>query len=497
MAAVGKGTSRAHPQAVATPKVSLSEGPLGEARGAFFARRWDDARELLDAALPRLDGEALAEARRLRAEIEVRSEQLEAAQGLIARWEPGPGRDVARGELQLRLSAFEEAHTSFRRAWETRPSARAALGLGRVDQVRANLASAASWFERAAELAPEDPETALALFDARAGAERLAAGRRYVEAATYEDPEILQSVTHLLDVLEEVGDRAPCRVQVPDATEVPLRRAAPSPGQTALLVPLRVGATQVKRALFDTGVPSLLVLDRRTAKKADVELVGDASLRGVGDRGARDARYGLAASITLGDLQFEQCLVEIVDASPYPAILGLGALTEVLARIDARGGALRLERHPRAGRARWEEDRSASPLMPGVVWRDALALRGKLYAPIVAASAPQPLLLALDSGSTRTVLALRAARDITRLRPAGGAIAGLSGVSALERGGPTVLQLGSRDLRQRETWAADLDALDAWMGYRTEGILGVEAFLDGVVVLDVRNARIGWGPIEE
>ena len=496
-AVVGVSAGRAHRPGMGAPAPRPTEGALEEAQAAFFERAWDRARALLDRALEREEGVALATAQRLRVEVELRTRQVDVAEDLVERLPAGPGRDVARGELLLRLSEFAEAREAFLAAWEGSPSARAALGLGRVAQVRADLATAGAWFERAAELDPGDPETALALFDARGGAERLVAGRRYVEGATYEEPEVLESVTRLLDVLEAVGDRAPCRVQVPDTAEVPLRRAVPSPGQTALLVPVDVGSTRVKRALFDTGVASLLVLDRRTAKKAGVELVGEASLRGVGDRGVRDARFGLLSRLALGALTFEECLVEIVDASPYPAIVGLSALTEVVVRVDAPRGTLQLERHPRAGSARWGQDRSASPAVAGIAWRDALALRGKLYAPVEVSAAPRPLLLALDSGATRTVLALRAARDITRLRPSSGAIAGLSGIAALERGGATVLQLGPRDLRQRETWAADLEALDAWMGYRTEGILGVEAFLDGAVALDVRNARIGWAPTGE
>ena len=457
----------------------------------LLARRWDAAAAAAREAVARgVAAPWLEEAYRQWIEALLRAGRVAEATRVASSFPAGAGQQ-ARADLARRLGEIDEAEALYERAMEARPTARALLGLGRIEQVRSNLASARDHFEQAAALAPEDPEVLLALFESTPGDLRLEHGREYLERATYEDPRLLEAFSRRLRVLETVGDRAPCHASIPESATLPLRRSVHSPGQTALLVEVEVDGRRAKRALFDTGVGALLVVSGRLARRAGIEAIGEGLVRGIGERGTRGSRYGIAGRIALEGLVFEQCLIEIVDELPSVAIVGLAALSETLATVDGRRGELRLVRHPRAGSDRWGHDRGPVPV-DGRTWIDALRLGGTLHLPGRVGEAGDERLYAVDSGSPRNLLALDVARSATKLRSAPAAISGLAGTVGVQHGGPVLLVVGPRSVRERVTWAIDLEPLDQWIGYRTGGVLGMPFLEEGALTIDLRNGRIGF-----
>jgi hypothetical protein len=55
------------------------------------------------------------------------------------------------------------------------------------------------------------------------------------------------------------------------------------------------------------------LINRKTAERAGVEKVSVQPIGGIGDRGAAQGSSAFASKIQIGELQFENCYVEVVE----------------------------------------------------------------------------------------------------------------------------------------------------------------------------------------
>ncbi|HKV39098.1 MAG TPA: aspartyl protease family protein [Blastocatellia bacterium] len=226
---------------------------------------------------------------------------------------------IAMGEAYFRQGKLTEAENEFANLVQKRTKeARAYLGLSRVYR-------AASYYRR----------------------RKLAIDRAY--QLDPGDPDIIGQWTYSQSLVDHTSaqpyPRRLCApVNPPDSFQVPLEQFLSSRGPVQRYG-LQVGVNGVtSRLLVDTGASGILI-DRNIAEKAGIKRVKDRELGGLGDRGTRSGYVGYADSIKVGNLEFHDCYVEVIDKSPLEGeqgLVGTDLFSRYLVDLDFPHRKLRL-----------------------------------------------------------------------------------------------------------------------------------------------------------
>jgi predicted aspartyl protease len=96
--------------------------------------------------------------------------------------------------------------------------------------------------------------------------------------------------------------------------------------------------------LLDTGAGGILI-SRRIAEKTGVQKLFDTFIGGIGDLGDRPGYVGYADSVKIGDLEFHDCYVEVMDkhfSDAVDGLLGVDVYSDFLVDLDFPNHKLRL-----------------------------------------------------------------------------------------------------------------------------------------------------------
>src|SRR5262249_51974924 len=154
-----------------------------------------------------------------------------------------------------------------------------------------------------------------------------------------EDEDGIGSLRTRLDILKERAQRprSNCRlVSKLTSTETQLK-------------PLLIDATHIRgfgltvqvngqssKLLLDTGAGGLLI-NKKLAQKAGIETVAASMIGGIGDKGDVNSFVGYAKSIKIGDLEFQNCLVEVSEKRAIvgeDGLIGTDVFSHYLVTLD-------------------------------------------------------------------------------------------------------------------------------------------------------------------
>jgi hypothetical protein len=102
------------------------------------------------------------------------------------------------------------------------------------------------------------------------------------------------------------------------------------------------------RLMLDTGAGGILI-DRKIADKARVSQIVQNNIHGLCDRGPAGGYIGSADSIEIGDLQFNDCRVEVMNSGSVigrDGLIGGDVFAQFLVDIDSPDGKFRLSQLP-------------------------------------------------------------------------------------------------------------------------------------------------------
>src|SRR5262249_34818400 len=105
---------------------------------------------------------------------------------------------------------------------------------------------------------------------------------------------------------------------------------------------------QSSKLLLDTGAGGLLI-NKKLAQKAGIEPVAASMIGGIGDKGDVNSFVGYAKSIKIGDLEFQNCLVEVSEKRAIvgeDGLIGTDVFSHYLVTLDFLWWKLKLEELP-------------------------------------------------------------------------------------------------------------------------------------------------------
>jgi tetratricopeptide (TPR) repeat protein len=319
----------------------VAAGPLSEANRYYRRGQFDAAILIYNMILERYPDSPDAYAGLIRVYLkqkDVDQAYQTALKGLKAA--DSPTVHVAMGEVLFRLGRIPEADNEWLNVVnQGNLNARAYWGLSRVRAALSLYAQAKRMLDKARELDPADPDIQRYWINSLSRAEQIQFWENYLASPTNDDAETRADLQHRLDYLKamEKQPHHACRLvtQVP-STETKLVKLLEGP--TLLRgYALEVSVNGKKsKLMLDTGASGILI-DPGLAHKADITEVSETSIGGIGDKERASAYLGFANSLKIGELEFQDCRVSVLEkrsALDVDGLIGGDVFNHFLVDID-------------------------------------------------------------------------------------------------------------------------------------------------------------------
>jgi tetratricopeptide (TPR) repeat protein len=410
------------------------------------------------------------------------------------------------GDALFQRADFESAGIAYRAAVERNPrGARAWWGLGRIELTQFRRKNARDLFSRAFGLDPRDPEIILSYLEfAGDAASRSTLLRNVVQLTRQTDIPRAEQSQGQLALEDRLKGLQPGRMTSPyQAYTIRLSTFQPvGPKTDGVLVPISIDGGRTLRLLLDSGARGITIA-ARSAKNLHLEPILESSIGGLGTSGSMEASLTIAKTVAIGQLHFENCVVEVTRESltnGADGVIGMNLFEAFRIKLDARNKTLELtpfeDQLPalettKAGLSPWSGyDRPAprtntSTAVPVYGFRHFLLVRTK-------ANGHEGLFL-VDTGSAVTSLAREFAPPVLSiastplLHGAGG------DVSDARRISPVTLEIAGRKFVDSEPVSMDLGHISQRQGVRISGILGYSALSRVPVTFNYRDGLVDLG----
>jgi len=260
---------------------------------------------------------------------------------------------VALGEVYFRQGKIAEAEREWVNVINSgHPEGRAYLGLARVYRALSLYKKAKDKVDRAHQLDPSDPDIQMYWSNTLSLSERIKNLEDYLAKVNNDDPKTRERLQHSLEYLKarQQGPARSCKlvgnVTSTQAKLVALTRDAQH--MRGLGLSVSVNGTKAN-LLFDTGA-SGIVIDRVIAEKSGLTKLSETSIWGIGDQGSNKGWIGLANSIKIGELEFQNCPVAVIDKRSIVeenGLIGADVFEHFLVDINVPDRQLRLSELPK------------------------------------------------------------------------------------------------------------------------------------------------------
>lgn len=309
---------------------SVQQPPSDAAAQAYARQDYAKAFDLYSAAVKTNAKDLAAVAGQIRSLL--REQQIDAAadlaQSSVARQGQSAVLTTVLGEVRYRQGRLADAVNTYRASMKLDPClARTRYDLYRIMQVESMHASAYAQLQTAHLLTPNDPEIQVAWIETLPLAERARQIDSYLLATKGLPADRERHLKEYAERLRAIlaARQGGCHVtsSSPTATTLPFRYMVDGPNRiTGLGFEVKVNHKAKALLELDTGASGIL-LNRNTARKAGLVAVTTDSIRGLGDEKSTKGYWAYADDLTLGGLEFKNCLVEVSDKRSVVEVDGL------------------------------------------------------------------------------------------------------------------------------------------------------------------------------
>ncbi|MGA2811637.1 MAG: aspartyl protease family protein [Candidatus Acidiferrum sp.] len=415
----------------------------------------------------------------------------------------------ALGEVYFRQGKFDLAEHEFHvPVNEKILDARAFLGLSRIYRATSNYKLARTAIHNAHLVDPADPEIQLAWLETLDLNERIPAIEAYLAGPHNDAEDALDDLRKSLIVLQDeaIHPARHCQLKTPlKSTQTDLLPLLDDPTHArGYALKVKFNNTSAK-LLLDTGAGGIVV-NGSTARKAGIARVAAQKIGGIGDAGAAEGYVGFVDALQIGELQFENCYVDVLGKKGSlgeEGLIGADLFANYLVEINFPDKKLQLSELPKhpdeagedttldsdAAVAHRPVDRYIAPEMQ----RYSRVFRFEHMLLISTSVNDHPFkMFLIDTGAFDNMITPDAARETTKIYGDDLIIKGLSGkVRKVYETGEVTLTFGH--LKQNRSIAAfDLSSVSNSAGTEISGTLGFAmlALLD--IKIDYRDGLVDF-----
>jgi tetratricopeptide (TPR) repeat protein len=411
---------------------------------------------------------------------------------------------VALGEIYFRRGQIPEAEREWTNVVNSSPAnARAYLGLARVRNALSLHAQSKAMVDKARALDPIDPDIEVEWNNSLPLADRISRLESYLNSPEGAQAADRANGQHYLDYLKILANTAgDCQlVQARDSAEFPmLRILADSEHVRGFGIRVNVNDRKTK-LMLDTGTSGILI-SRQLAEKAHLPKMAENRIHAVGERVEIGAYMTIAGSVKIGDLEFRDCPVRVLEnRSPVveEGLIGADFFEHFLVNLDFPQQKLQLSvlpKRPQRGldpsigsAIRELQDRYVPTEMDS--YTRAYRFGSYLLIPTQVGDKRDKLFV-LDTGGLLSQITPGAAREITRLRGVSDTtVTGINGrVKNVYSADNIWLQFGNLPRQSRSLISFDLTKISNDRGTEISGILGFDLLQSLDIKIDYRDALV-------
>jgi tetratricopeptide (TPR) repeat protein len=488
--------------------------PLASALTLYRTGKFEEAIAAYDAIVPN-GGAAAASAYAGLARVYLKQQKVaeayDAAMKGLALTPDGAAATVALGEVYYRQGKLFEAQQEFMKPLrKCNLDARAYLGLTHLFWVTLNFKLAKNDIDQAYKLDPDDPDIRRAYLRTLSGAERVRFLKDYLASATNDDAETRANFERELTAIEDESSaqehscRMVTNISKTETRMEPLRYDAQNIRGFGLNVKLN-GVSS--RLMLDTGASGILV-DSRIAAKAGIKSIVDEKIEGIGDKAAMTAYVGYAEKIQIGELEFQNCLVEVAAGRSVlgdDGLIGADVFGHFLVDIDMPNGKFRLSPLPplpdetaaatsletNSEGVRRLHDRYIPPEMKN--YTQIFLFGHDMLIPTRVNDSASKLFL-IDTGSFDDTLSPAAAKEVTKVSSdADTQVKGLNGsVKDVYRARDAKLQFSHFQQKRQGLITFDLSHMSNAAGTEISGVLGFAMLVLLDMKIDYRDGLVDF-----
>jgi len=441
-----------------------------------------------------------------------------------------PSEHVALGEVYFRQGKIVDAEREWVKVINSgHGDARSYLGVARVREAISQHKQAKAMIDKAHELDPNDPEVqrfwvqTLSLTARIENLEAHLAGK-----GDNDNEETHARLQHQLDYLKarQNDPKRTCHLTgATTATETPLDILQSDPNHIRGYSLTVVINGRKARLMLDTGASGILV-DRGIAEKAGVTKLSETRIGGIGDKGDAGGYVALADTLKIGELEFKNCPVEVLDKRSVlgdDGLIGSDVFAQFLVDLDFPEEKLKLQElpkrpdevtHPIELQTDQEgtqtsgdqpeanttsdkpaptgpQDRYVAPEMKS--YTSIFRFGHMLLIPTQVNNVPSKLFL-IDTGSFMDNISLATAREVTKVHEDENTVLmGLSGrVKQVYSADRAMLQFGHLTEPTDRMTTIDLSSLSQKVGTEVSGILGFITLNQLDVKIDYRDGLVDF-----
>jgi tetratricopeptide (TPR) repeat protein len=443
-----------------------------------------------------------------------------------------PSVRVALGEVYFRQGKIAEAEHEWVDVINSGyRDARAYLGIARVSYAISMHKRAKAMVYQAHELDPTDSDVQRYWIATLKTADRIKFLRDYLSRASSDDVSSRERLQRQLGYLlaRAQGPKRGCRlVSTIASTETNLIRLLHDPRHIrGYGLPVVVNGEK-SELLLDTGASGILI-DRRVAEKAGLTKLSETRIGGIGDKGESNGYMAVANSIKIGQLEFQNCPVEVLDKRSVlfdDGLIGGDVFDDFLVDIDFPKEKLRLTELPKrpedAGRTiglqadsdsdasdeKPQESNSAAGAKPSPAqsgpqdryiapemksYTQIFRFGHMLLVPTGVGAAPFKLFL-LDTGAFGNSISPEAAREVTKVHGDPNMyVKGLSGsVKNVYTADKAVIRFGHLRQPNEDIVTFDLSSVSDSAGTEVSGTLGFKTLSLLDIKIDYRDGLVDF-----
>jgi tetratricopeptide (TPR) repeat protein len=468
-------------------------------------------------------------------------EALDAVNAALAAQPNSAALLAAKGDVQFRRGETSDAETSYDAAMELDPlEVRAHIGLMRLYGSYSMYRLAYDQLKRAHEIAPDDFVVQMNWLRLLPRKDQLAALESYLDTPHPGYEKETKRMAQDLEFLKATVDNSvhACRlVSRVEQTETKLvsiiRPISGSARETGVSLSTRVNDHTVLLQL-DTGASGITVA-RKLAKATGLTFLSAEHLSGIGDEGEKSGYRAIADHIHMGDLEFQDCVVHVVDMPGLgDGLIGTNVFGRYVVDIDLPGKLLKLSPLPKRpedavaltslnsdGEEQVNAEQKESSLTeqtpnepkPSAIdpeaarslprnryiapemanWTKVFRFGHLMLVPTVVGDS-KPMLFLLDTGFFTSILSLRAGREVSKVYSENRiGIGGLNGrVKRIYTSKEATLHFGHLQQKANGILTLDLSTQSRQAGTEVSGILGFETLGHLEVKLDYRDGLVDF-----
>jgi tetratricopeptide (TPR) repeat protein len=384
------------------------------------------------------------------------------------------------------------------------------LCLAKIHRAAANYKTARTLIELAHKNDPKDPDIDEFWLFSMTPQERMEEWKKRLAEGRFEDNEERQFLAAGVAVLEDQkkNENRSCKlVNKLSTTQTKLQPHMLDPKRmSGYTLGVKVNGVNAS-LLLDTGAGGILV-NTRIAEKAGLEKVADQPIGGIGDKGAAQGYVAYADRLQVGELEFQNCYIDVVDKKrslDEDGLIGADVFGSYLVDIDFPNARLKLSQlppypdqaaeHPSLQSEQTTRsnlhDRWIPPEYKG--FEGVLRFGHTLLLPVRLNKAPSRLFM-LDTGAWDNTVTPAAAQEATKIhQEADIKVKGLNGdVKTVYTTGEILLTFGRFQQRRSDMVAFDLSNVSDHVGTEISGALGF-AMLDLLdIKLDYRDNLVDF-----